>query len=144
MGAGLALGATGIVMMRFDVEQMLHLVDKYRMTNLFLAPPAVLAMANVSDPSRFDTSSVRVIHSGAAPLAPEVGERVKSIYGCLVSQGYGMTETSPTTNTNPLDRIKLESSARPSPIRSRRSSAWTAARSCPPARSASWRCGARR
>ncbi len=108
LGAGLALGATGIVMMRFDVEQMLHLAGKYGMTNLFLAPPAILAMANVVDPSRFDTSSVRVIHSGAAPLPPEVAERARSIYGCLVSQGYGMTETSPTTNTNPLDRIKLE------------------------------------
>jgi len=113
LGAGLALGATGIVMMRFDVEQMLHLVGKHKMTNLFLAPPAVLAMANVSNPSRFDTSSVRAIHSGAAPLAPEVAERVKSTYGCVVSQGYGLTETSPTTNANPLDRIKLESCGPP-------------------------------
>jgi len=38
---------------------------------------------------------------------------VKSTYGCLVSQGYGLTETSPTTNTNPLDRIKLESCGPP-------------------------------
>jgi acyl-CoA synthetase (AMP-forming)/AMP-acid ligase II len=113
LGAGLALGATGIVMKRFDVEQMLHLIGKYGMTNLFLAPPAVLAMANVSNPSRFDTSSLRVIHSGAAPLPLEVGERAKSIYGCLVSQGYGLTETSPTINTNPLNRIKMESCGPP-------------------------------
>jgi acyl-CoA synthetase (AMP-forming)/AMP-acid ligase II len=113
LGAGLALGATGIVMARFDAEQMLHLVGKYRMTNLFLAPPAVLAMANVPDPSRFDTSSVLAIHSGAAPLAPEVAERAKSIYGCVVSQGYGMTETSPTTNANPLDRVKVASCGPP-------------------------------
>ena len=113
LGAGVALGATGIVMMRFDAEQMLHLVAKHRITNLFLAPPAVLAMANVSDPSRFDTSSVLALHSGAAPLVPEVAERVKSIYGCIVSQGYGLTETSPTTNANPLDRVKLESCGPP-------------------------------
>ena len=113
LGAGLALGATGIVMMRFDAEQMLHLVEKYKMTNLFLAPPAVLAMANIANPSRFDTSSVLAIHSGAAPLAPEVAERARSIYGCVVSQGYGMTETSPTTNVNPLDRVKVESCGPP-------------------------------
>jgi len=95
------------------VEQALHLVGKYGMTNLYLAPPAVLAMANVPDPSRFDTSSLRVVVSGAAPLPVEVAERVKSTYGCLVSQGYGLTETSPTTNTNPLDRIKLESCGPP-------------------------------
>jgi acyl-CoA synthetase (AMP-forming)/AMP-acid ligase II len=113
LGASLSLGATGIVMARFDAEHMLHLIEKYRMTNLFLAPPAVLAMANVSNPSRFDTSSVLAIHSGAAPLAPEVAERAKSIYGCVVSQGYGMTETSPTTNVNPLDRVKVESCGPP-------------------------------
>ncbi len=113
LGAGLASGGTGIVMMRFDAEQMLHLVGKHRMTNLYLAPPALLAMANVPNPSRFDTSSVRAIHCGAAPLPLEVAERARSIYGCPVSQGYGLTETSPTTNTNPLDRIKLESCGPP-------------------------------
>jgi acyl-CoA synthetase (AMP-forming)/AMP-acid ligase II len=113
MSSGLALGTTGIVMMRFDVEQMMALVGKYHMTNLYLAPPAVLAMANVPDPSRFDTSSLRAVVSGAAPLPVEVAERVRSTYGCLVAQGYGMTETSPTTNTNPLDRIKIESCGPP-------------------------------
>jgi acyl-CoA synthetase (AMP-forming)/AMP-acid ligase II len=113
LSMGMALGTTGVVMMRFDVEQMLHLVGKYGMTNLYLAPPAILAMANVPNLSRFDTSALRLVHSGAAPLPLEVAERVKSIYGCEVTQGYGMTETSPGTNTNPLDRIKLESCGPP-------------------------------
>jgi acyl-CoA synthetase (AMP-forming)/AMP-acid ligase II len=113
LSAGLALGVTDVVMMRFDVEQMLYLVGKYGMTNIFLAPPAILAMANVPDPSRFDTSSLRVVHSGAAPLPLEVGERVKSIYGCLVTQSYGLTETSPGTNANPLERIRLETCGPP-------------------------------
>jgi len=113
LSAGLALGTTGIVMMRFDVEAMLHLVGKYGITNLYLAPPAVLAMANVPDPSRFDTSCLRVVVSAAGPLPLEVAKQVESIYGCLVSQGYGLTETSPTANTNPLERIKLESCGPP-------------------------------
>jgi acyl-CoA synthetase (AMP-forming)/AMP-acid ligase II len=113
MNAGLALGTTGIVMMRFDLEQMLDLVGMHSITHLFLVPPALLAMANVPDPSRFDISSLELINSGAAPLPLEVGERVKSIYGCVVSQGYGLTETSPTTNANPLERIKLESCGPP-------------------------------
>ena len=113
MNASLALGTTGVVMMRFDLEQMMDLVGKHGITHLFLVPPALLAMTNVPDPSRFDTSSLQLINSGAAPLPLEVGERVKSIYGCLVSQGYGLTETSPTTNTNPLERIKLESCGPP-------------------------------
>ena len=113
MGTGLALGSTGVVMMRFDVEQMMHLIGQYKITNLYLAPPAMLAMANVPNPSRFDTSSLRLVGSAAAPLPPEVGERVRSIYGCPVAQGYGMTETSPATNITPLARIKLEACGPP-------------------------------
>jgi acyl-CoA synthetase (AMP-forming)/AMP-acid ligase II len=56
-----------------------------------------------------------VIGSGAAPLPPEIGERAKKMFKCIVSQGYGMTETSPTTNTNPFERIKLESVGPPMP-----------------------------
>jgi len=68
LSMGIALGVTGIVMMRFDVEQALHLMDKYHITTLYLAPAAILAMANVPDPSRFDTSSLRVLVPGAASL----------------------------------------------------------------------------
>jgi len=109
----LRTGATLVVMMRFDAEQMMHLLGKHGVTNLYLAPPAILAMANVANPSRFDTSSLWLVSSGAGPLPPEVAERVKSIYGCIVTQGYGLTETSPSTNTNPLDRIKIESCGPP-------------------------------
>jgi acyl-CoA synthetase (AMP-forming)/AMP-acid ligase II len=115
MSSGVARGGTGIVMMRFDPEQMLHLIEKHRITDTYLAPPAILAMVNVPDISRFDTSSLQVISSGAAPLPLEIGERAKSIFKCIVSQGYGMTETSPTTNTNPLDRVKLETVGPPLP-----------------------------
>jgi acyl-CoA synthetase (AMP-forming)/AMP-acid ligase II len=113
LSRSLAVGATLVVMTQFDVEQMLHLVGKHRITNLYLAPPAVLAMANVPNPSRFDTSALQEVHSGAAPLPLEVGQRVTSLYGCPVTQGYGLTETSPTTNTNPLERIKPESCGPP-------------------------------
>ena len=115
MSATIARGGTGIVMPRFDVEQMLSLIEKHRITDIYLAPPAILAMVNVPNPSRFDTSSLQVIGSGAAPLALELGERARSMYKCIVSQGYGMTETSPTVNTNPFERIKLDSSGPPLP-----------------------------
>ncbi|MGD0114528.1 MAG: AMP-binding protein [Dehalococcoidia bacterium] len=114
MSASLARGGTGVVMARFDVEQMLQLIQQHRITDLYLAPPAILAMVN-AHPERYDTSSLQVISSGAAPLPLEIGERAKTLFKCIVSQGYGMTETSPTINTNPFERIKLESVGPPSP-----------------------------
>jgi acyl-CoA synthetase (AMP-forming)/AMP-acid ligase II len=41
--------------------------------------------------------------SGAAPLGPELVEAVQARLGCMVAQGYGMTETSPVTHTIPMD-----------------------------------------
>jgi long-chain acyl-CoA synthetase len=47
---------------------------------------------------------------GAAPLAPEVGQRVQEKLHVTVVQGYGLTEASPVTHLNPVDqgRIKLD------------------------------------
>jgi acyl-CoA synthetase (AMP-forming)/AMP-acid ligase II len=115
MSSGIATANTGVVMLRFDVEQMMQLIQEHRITDLYLAPPAILAMVNLPDPSRYDTSSLRLISSGAAPLPLELGERAKAMFKCIVSQGYGMTETSPTVNTQPFEKIKLESVGPPFP-----------------------------
>ena len=114
MSASMARGGSGVIMPRFDVEQMLQLIQQHKITDLYLAPPAILAMVH-ANPERYDTSSLRVISSGAAPLPLEIGERAKALFKCIVSQGYGMTETSPTTNTNPFERIKLDSVGPPLP-----------------------------
>ncbi len=115
MASCMARSGTSVVMMRFDVEELMRLIQTYKITDLYLAPPAILAMVNLPDPSRWDTSSLKMIGSGAAPLAPELAERAKKMYHVIVSQGYGMTETSPTVNTQPLDRIKIETVGPPYP-----------------------------
>ena len=52
-------------------------------------------------------SALRYINTGGAPLSPELQERFTGLTGVPVIQGYGLTETSPTTHTVPLDRIKV-------------------------------------
>ena len=106
MNGGLTAGATQIVLPRFDPELCLSLVQEHRLTDLYLVPPAALALANLPNPERFDTSSLRYMLSGAAPLPPEVGARVSRALGARILQGYGLTEASPLTNANPLDRTK--------------------------------------
>ena len=115
MNSGLGIGATQVVMPRFDPELTLRLVEKHRVTNLFVVPPALQVLANLPDLSRFDTSSLQFIHSGAAPLAPEIGERGREALRCTVQQGYGLTETSPLINTPPMQAIRLESAGPPVP-----------------------------
>ncbi len=109
MNGGFTNGVTQVTMPRFDSQLCLDLIQRYKVTNLFVVPPALLAMANFAEADKFDTSSLQFIVSGAAPLAPEIGQRAQGIYDCKVLQGYGMTETSAVANVNPLNRVKAES-----------------------------------
>jgi acyl-CoA synthetase (AMP-forming)/AMP-acid ligase II len=102
LNCGLAVGATQIILPRFEPEAALGLVQRYKVTDLYCVPPVVLALVNLPTLGDFDLSSLRFLMSGAAPLPAEVGRRASAQLGCVVMQGYGMTESSPITNVNPL------------------------------------------
>jgi acyl-CoA synthetase (AMP-forming)/AMP-acid ligase II len=106
MNGGIGAGASQIVLARFDPEQAMALIAEHKLTNLYLVPPAALALAHLQNPERFDTSSLKFVMSGAAPLPPEVAARASKTLGAPVIQGYGLTEASPLTNVNPTDRPK--------------------------------------
>ncbi len=106
MACGFAGGVTQVVMPRFDPATCLDLIQRYKITNLFAVPPALLALSHFPDTAKYDTSSLTMIMSGAAPLPPEVAKASARALNTTVLQGYGMTETSPVTNVNPINRIK--------------------------------------
>lgn len=100
----LAVGATQVVLPGFDPKRFLEVIQEYRATNLFMVPPAMLALANAG--AAADLSSVRFIMCGAAPLPIDVATRVENAYEVQVVQGYGMTEASPVTHITLLGRNK--------------------------------------
>ena len=103
LNCGLAVGATQIILPRFDPEAAMGIIQQYGITDLYVVPPALLALVNQPRIADFDLSSLRFIMSGAAPLPNEVGRQAAEKLRCVVMQGYGMTESSPITNVNPLD-----------------------------------------
>jgi long-chain acyl-CoA synthetase len=106
MACGFAYGVPQVVMPRFDPALCLDLIQRYRITNLFAVPPALLALSNFPDTAKYDISSLNMIMSGAAPLPMEVAKATARALDTTVLQGYGLTETSPVTNVNPINRIK--------------------------------------
>jgi len=101
---GLASGATQITLPAFVPARFLEIVRDYRATNLFMVPPALLALANSEASTGLE--SVRYIMSGAAPLPLDVARRVAERFDVTVVQGYGMTEASPVTHISLLGRDK--------------------------------------
>ncbi|MBO6937691.1 MAG: AMP-binding protein [Deltaproteobacteria bacterium] len=103
MNLALSEGATIVTMPRFDLPQFLELHQKHGVTHSFVVPPIVLALAKHPLIDEFDLSTIEILMSGAAPLSPELAEAAAKRLGCVVLQGYGLTETSPVTHCNAPD-----------------------------------------
>ncbi|MGH2983860.1 MAG: 4-coumarate--CoA ligase family protein [Solirubrobacterales bacterium] len=108
MNMGLRNGAKIVTMPRFDLDQFLDLIERHRATHLFIVPPIALALAKHPAVEGSDLSSLRVVNSGAAPLSAELVDQVSERIGCVVMQGYGLTETSPVTHCNPIDPERVK------------------------------------
>ncbi len=103
MNQALCRGATVVTMPRFDLDAFLGHVERHRVTKAHLVPPIILALAKHPRVDDHDISSLRWINSGAAPLGAELADACAERLGCLVVQGYGLTETSPVTHAVPVE-----------------------------------------
>src|SRR5438309_377581 len=108
LNMGLHLGATIVTMPRFDLDQFLSLIQKYRVTLSHIVPPIVLKLAKDPVVDNYDLSSLKMIFSGAAPLGAELSRECMQRIGCGIRQGYGLTETSPVTHSSPADPAKMK------------------------------------
>jgi acyl-CoA synthetase (AMP-forming)/AMP-acid ligase II len=108
MNLGLHVGATVVTMPRFELEPCLEILQRYRITYANVVPPIVLALAKQPVVDRYDLRSLRILFSGAAPLAQNIATAASARLGCSVVQGYGLTETSPVTHATRVgsDRIR--------------------------------------
>ncbi|HEY8286687.1 MAG TPA: 4-coumarate--CoA ligase family protein [Chloroflexota bacterium] len=98
---GLYLGATIITMPRFDLPTFLQVIQDHKVNYANLVPPIILALAKHPLVDQYDLSSLQAVFSGAAPLGDEVAAACAARLGCVVKQGYGLTETSPVTHVMP-------------------------------------------
>ncbi|XP_016434984.1 4-coumarate--CoA ligase-like 9 [Nicotiana tabacum] len=92
-----ALNETVVVMERFDLRKMLKAVEEFKVTQLVVAPPVVVAMTKGSVTSGYDLSSLVAVGSGGAPLGKDVIQAFSYKFpNTILFQGYGLTETSGT------------------------------------------------
>jgi acyl-CoA synthetase (AMP-forming)/AMP-acid ligase II len=104
MNLPLRLGATVVVLPRFDLQQFLTTLDEHRITRAYVAPPVVLALAKHPAVDGVDLSALTHVMSAAAPLDAELAEAACKRLGLpAILQAYGMTELSPGTHATPED-----------------------------------------
>ncbi len=103
MLVGLSGGSEIILHPRFDIDMVLKDMDRKKPTIFPGVPTMYTAINNHPDLGKFDLSSLKVCISGGAPLPAEVQKTFQDLTGCKLVEGYGLTESSPTGATNPLD-----------------------------------------
>jgi len=90
------LGGVHVLLARFDVDEVLRLVEQHGVTRLFLVPTMVTSLLASPRFETSDLSSVTQISIGGAPTPPSLLAEAEARFGCEVICGYGMTEASPT------------------------------------------------
>ncbi len=106
---GLTVGLLGTVLLsgtlvlvpRFDVDAVLDAVEQHRPTLFPGVPPLFRALAESPRTRGRDLRSLRLCLSGAMALPRDVQERFEKVTGARLVEGYGTTETSPTTHCGP-------------------------------------------
>jgi long-chain acyl-CoA synthetase len=108
-GCFLAVGATQVLLERFDPTRILDLCEQHGVTWFFAVPPVILALANTPDLSKLKT--VRYLMNAAAPLPLDPARKLQERTGITILQAYGLTESSPDTHLSPTDPslMRLES-----------------------------------
>jgi len=91
------------IMPKFDIEKFCAHAQRYRITYSYVVPPIVLLLSKHPVVAKYDLSSIRMLNSGAAPLTQELVLSASSRTGIPVKQGYGLSETSPTTHSQEWD-----------------------------------------
>ncbi|WP_331743900.1 AMP-binding protein (plasmid) [Streptomyces sp. NBC_01136] len=97
-----------VTMPRFDLPRFLAAIEEHRIDHLYIVPPIALALLNCPQLDEYDLSSVKLIMSAAAPLDRDLAQALAKRLDAVVVQGYGLTESSPTTHGIPVARPDLD------------------------------------
>lgn len=104
MNAPIYLAGKCVLLPSFHATTTFKSIQKHKVT-VFCGAPTMYAMLLAHpDLGKYDLTSVRFCVSGSAPLPPEVQKKFMEVIRGALVEGYGLTESSPVTHCNPLDR----------------------------------------
>jgi long-chain acyl-CoA synthetase len=100
----ISLAAKMVLLTKFEPLTVLQTIQQYRVTVFCGVPTMYSVLLANPELGRFDLTSIRVCISGASPLPPRVQRQFMEVTGGFLVEGYGLTEASPVTHCNPVDK----------------------------------------
>jgi long-chain acyl-CoA synthetase len=103
LNAAVSVGACLTLIPRFDAEKALEVIGRDKVTVFEGVPTMYAGMLNAPDAESYDVSSLRSCISGGSAMPVEVMKSFEEAFGCIVLEGYGLSETSPVASFNRPD-----------------------------------------
>ena len=108
MHATIFMGATLILMPRWDRDLAGRLISKWKVTHWTNIPTMVIDLLGSANMAQFDLTSLQNIGGGGAAMPEAVAQRLLDQFGLRYIEGYGLTETAAPSHTNPPDAPKKQ------------------------------------
>jgi acyl-CoA synthetase (AMP-forming)/AMP-acid ligase II len=105
------VGCVNVLLPGFDPEAVLDTIEREKITHMYLPPTAVYALLAHPKTKTTDFSSLKCFIVGAAPIAPEKFKEAVRVFGPIMYEGFGQTETLiPILVKGPSDYLKDDGS----------------------------------
>ena len=108
MHATIFMGATLILMPRWDRDLAGRLISNWKVTHWTNIPTMVIDLLGSANMAQFDLTSLQNIGGGGAAMPEAVAQRLLDQFGLRYIEGYGLTETAAPSHTNPPDAPKKQ------------------------------------
>jgi long-chain acyl-CoA synthetase len=108
----LRFGSTVVVMEKYDAEEALRLIDKYKITHAYFVPTHFVRMLKLTEEikRRYDTSSLKLVIHGAAATPIDVKEAMLQWFGPLIHEFYSSTESPGFVSIRPEEWMQHKGS----------------------------------
>jgi long-chain acyl-CoA synthetase len=106
LNATVAAAGTLTLLPRFDPAKALDIMQRDAVTIFEGVPTMYAAMLHLPDADPAKTQTLRVCVSGGAAMPVEVLRGFEEKFGCMILEGYGLSETSPVASFNHPDRVR--------------------------------------
>jgi long-chain acyl-CoA synthetase len=104
LNATVAAGGTLTLLPRFDPGKALEIIERDAVTIFEGVPTMYAAMLHLPDADPSRAATLRVCISGGAAMPVEVLRGFEAKFGCVILEGYGLSETSPVASFNHPDK----------------------------------------
>jgi long-chain acyl-CoA synthetase len=104
LNAGVAAGGTLTLLPRFDPARALEIIARDKVTIFEGVPTMYAAMLHLPDADPAAAATLRICASGGASLPVEILRGFEEKFGCMILEGYGLSETSPVASFNQPDK----------------------------------------